>query len=238
MNVPPQPFILNLAEKVETPTFLASQFRCPHCRVQARQQWNTGAMTVAGPNGAVHEPVPYLWITVCGACQRRSVWMGQDSRFSPNSAAPHLVFPANSTAPPPAADMPQDVKSTFLKAGDVFDRSPEAAAALLRLALQELLPHLGEKGEHINTEIGNLVRKGLQVEVQQALDIVRVVGNNAVHPGQIDLNDNRDIAVQLFGLLNLIVERTITQPKRVEQIYQTLPQSTLEGIEKRDGKYK
>jgi hypothetical protein len=38
--------------------------------------------------------------------------------------------------------------------------------------------------------------------VQQSLDIVRVIGNDAVHPGQIDLTDDIETATKLFVLIN------------------------------------
>ena len=106
---------------------------------------------------------------------------------------------------------------------------------LLRLAIQKLCKHLGEPGKNINDDIASLVKKGLSPKVQQALDIVRVVGNNAVHPGQIDLRDDMDIAGSLFDLVNLIADVMITQPKQIEQMYQTVvPESQQEAIKKRN----
>jgi Domain of unknown function (DUF4145) len=95
---------------------------------------------------------------------------------------------------------------------------------------------LKEKGDNINDDIASLVKKGLPVKIQQALDYVRVVGNNAVHPGQIDLKDNRETALNLFSLLNIIADVMITQPKHVDTLYNSLPASQLSAIQKRDGK--
>ena len=97
-----------------------------------------------------------------------------------------------------------------------------------------LCTHLGQPGKNINTDIGNLVNEGLDRRVQMALDVVRVVGNNAVHPGQIDMSDNIEIATRLFDLVNLIADRMITQPRRVEEMYNALPESALDAIKRRD----
>ena len=63
-----------------------------------------------------------------------------------------------------------------------------------------------------------------------------MVGNNAVHPGQINLDDNTDIAQKLFGILNFIAEELLTKPKELEQLYASLiPLETQEHIKQRDG---
>ncbi|WP_424033423.1 DUF4145 domain-containing protein [Methylocella sp.] len=49
--------------------------------------------------------------------------------------------------------------------------------------MQKLCVELGEKGKNIDDDIANLVKKGLSPELQQALDILRVIGNEAVHHG-------------------------------------------------------
>ena len=96
--------------------------------------------------------------------------------------------------------------------------------------------HLKEPGKNINSDIAALVKKGLDPRVQQALDVVRVIGNNAVHPGQIELKDDRVTAEKLFGLVNLITEIMISQPKHVGAMFDSLPEAVREGIEKRDNK--
>jgi hypothetical protein len=130
--------------------------------------------------------------------------------------------------------MPEAVRNDYLEARDIVSKSPRAAAALLRLALQKLMPEIGRKGDNLNDDIGQLVREGLPVQVQQALDVVRVVGNNAVHPGLIDLKDDQITALALFNLVNLIVDFMIAQPKRVLELYDSLPEASRAAIEKRD----
>ena len=144
-----------------------------------------------------------------------------------------MHFPIASSAPPPNAEMPENVKTLYVEASDVVDRSPRAAAALLRLSIQVLCKELGEPGENINTDIGSLVKKGLPSRVQQSLDIVRITGNNAVHPGEINV-DEPDVTENLFKLLNVIVEYTISMPKNIDGVFNTLPEGSLKAITERD----
>lgn len=145
-----------------------------------------------------------------------------------------MFHPAASVAPLPFGDMPEEVAEDFVEARDVVNVSPRAAAALLRLALQRLMPHLGENGKNINNDIASLVKKGLPQQIQKALDALRVIGNNAVHPGQIDLKDDKETALALFSLLNMTVDVMITQPKRVDELYNMLPESAKQAIVSRD----
>jgi hypothetical protein len=71
--------------------------------------------------------------------------------------------------------------------------------------------------------------------IQQLLDFVRVIGNNTVHPGMIDLKDNSVLAIKLFDLVNIVAEIMITQPKEIKALYEgVLPESAREGINNRD----
>jgi hypothetical protein len=147
-----------------------------------------------------------------------------------------LVWPRRGEAPLPNPDLPEGVRGDYEEASTILDLSPRGSAALLRLGIQKLCKHLGEGGNNINADIAALVRKGLDARVQQALDVVRVIGNHAVHPGQIDIRDDRATAEKLFGLMNLIAEIMITQPKHVTAIYESLPESARKAIQKRDGR--
>ncbi len=108
------------------------------------------------------------------------------------------------------------------------------SSILLRLAVERLCNELGETGA-IDKMIGSLVQKGLPTIVQKVLDAVRVIGNKAVHPGQIAFDvDDRATAETLMKLLNIITERLITEPKEIDGIFDALPQSVKDSIEKRD----
>ena len=66
--------------------------------------------------------------------------------------------------------------------------------------------------------------QGLDKRIQQALDVVRVVGNNAVHPGELDIRDDTATAHKLFELINLISDVMISQPKHIGALYEALPE--------------
>ena len=133
--------------------------------------------------------------------------------------------PSHHVAPDPIAEMPEDVKREYEEARAVLSQSPRASAALLRLALQKLCIHLGQPGERLNTEIKALIQeKKLKPQIEQALHIVRVIGNNAVHPGEMDMDDNQKMALSLFAVMNLIVEETIVIPKQINELWGALPE--------------
>lgn len=145
-----------------------------------------------------------------------------------------MIVPSEAPVPPPHQDMPVECILDYNEARDVVAISPRAASALLRLTLQKLMAALGEKGKNINDDIGSLVTKGLPAQIQQALDYCRVVGNNAVHPGEIVINDTPEIAHNLFSMMNFIIEDRISRPKHIFALYNQLPEAARNAIEKRD----
>ncbi|WP_181916768.1 DUF4145 domain-containing protein [Paraburkholderia sp. BL27I4N3] len=146
-----------------------------------------------------------------------------------------MMWPADVTAPRAHPDLYPDLQADFEEARSISRASPRGAAALLRLVIEKLARELGAQGDTIDRMIGDLVSKGLPVQVQQALDTVRVIGNNAVHAGKMDQADVEATVNQLFGLVNIIVEQQVTQPKKIAELFGTLPERALKGIERRDG---
>ena len=102
------------------------------------------------------------------------------------------------------------------------------------MAIEKLVDGLEAEGKDLNSKIGKLVSKGMPVEIQQMLDSVRVIGNNAVHPGQINIKDNKELALSLLHFINLIIDNRITQPKKISEVYNSLPESYRKAIENRD----
>lgn len=197
------------------PVFMSNAFNCPFCNAYAMQTWEKLTDAQAKDIGNIRA-------SRCERCRQVALWH-KERLFHPDS---HGVAPPNS-------DLPEDVQADYLEATSVFRNSPRSAAALLRLAIQKLCVSLGETGD-INEAIGNLVKKGLDPRLQQSLDIVRVVGNNAVHPGHMDLRDDYETVSALFGLVNLIAQLMITQPKEIARLYNELPLGALKAIAKRD----
>lgn len=208
------------APKYTAPTIETRAFNCPLCSAYASQVWSTIYRT--RPNGSRAE-TPELRTSECVHCGGLSVWYNGS-----------MLYPSSGNAPLPSADLPADILADYEEARSINTVSPRGAAALLRLAIQKLCKDLGEKGKNIDEDIAALVRKGLPVRVQQALDAVRVIGNEAVHPGTIDLRDSPEIAASLFGLVNFIVEKMITEPKEIDVLYAYLPESKKDAIKRRD----
>jgi len=205
--------------KYYPPEYHKKEFNCIHCGVFASQVWLD--LVINDPDEWIDTALEGSY---CKHCKQWSYWYEGK-----------MIVPAEAPVEPPHPDLPKDCLPEYTEARDIFAKSPRAAAALLRLCIQELLPHLGEKGKNINDDIKALVAKGLPAMVQQALDYCRVVGNNAVHPGEIDLNDTPDVAQRLFEMINFIVEDRITRPKEVAALYGKLPEGSRKAIEERDG---
>jgi hypothetical protein len=211
-----------MKDKYYPPKYMAAAFHCPNCFVYANQIWCDAQAIFNGSWRDVLVDVAY-----CSHCNKWSYWL--------NSL---LIFPPILATEPAHPDLPKDCNQDYQEARETFQQSPRASAALLRLCLQKLLPYLGEKGDNINSAIASLVSKGLPALTQKALDYCRVVGNNSVHPGQIDVNDSPDIALKLFSTINYIVEDRITRPKEIEVLYNQLPEDARKQIEERDAKNK
>jgi hypothetical protein len=191
------------------PSFDGKAFNCPHCGAFAHQWWENF------PNNPVQ-------LSCCAHCEEFALWVSE-----------RMVYPDLTNASSPNDDLSEEVKKIYLEASSISARSPRSAAGLLRVAIQLLCKELGEDEKNLNQAIANLVEKGLPARIQQSLDIVRVIGNHAVHPGQIEV-DSADVVSQLFVLVNLISEYMISMPKKVSGLYDGLPEGARGQIDRRD----
>jgi hypothetical protein len=228
-------------------------FDCPHCGAYARQyegttywfdghkpknndKFGTGEVVTKSDDrvGAGEivtnvnhmEKLSHIGVRKCEACKSYSIFVKND-----------LVYPKKAGGPAPHDEMPEKVKRDFVEARMVLDDSPRAAAALLRLAIQRLVgDELNADGGSLYQQIGNLVETDrISPRIQKALDSVRVIGNNSVHPGEMNMDDDQRTAEALFKLVNEIVDEAIAREKRIDEVYDDLPEGALEGIEHRDG---
>jgi len=243
-----------MQSKYTPPEYGESKFNCPNCGAFSHQQWleiidehSQMGSSIELSNflrklmNEVYYPEEeeelfsssingfltnnYVAISLCYQCKETGIWINGN-----------MVYPLPTPIPSPNQDMPDDVKKLYEEARKVSTLSPMASTAMLRLALEKLLPQIGADKGNIDSMIGQLVSNGLPKEVEKALDSLRVIGNEAVHPGTIDINDNADMAFALFKLLNFVVDRMITQLKEIDEIYELLPEGKRKGIEKRNAR--
>lgn len=219
------------------------KFHCALCGVYAEQKWShinaCGDLytTVDGWNHIVKssnilntskftDKLPEKFtISRCEHCLGLTLWHDGS-----------MIMPRVISTSQPNNDLSSNVKELYNEAANILQDSPRAAAAIIRLSLQVLCKDLGEKGENINDDIKSLVAKGLDMRVQKAMDSLRVVGNNGAHPGEINLNENRDKVVKMFDIINFIAQKMITDPKELDSFFDDLPDGAKKAIEKRDNK--
>ena len=210
------------------PEFLAEAFHCPFCSTYAHMQW---AQLIKD-----NIYVRYSEAT-CSRCRDSSLWRHATPVTMGGEKAKDgkMIYQDNGFVPLPEKDMPEDVKCDYTEAAIIFSRSPRGAAALLRLGLQKLCKHLGEEGKNINDDIRELARKNtLPPPVVKVADTLRITGNNAVHPGEMSDEDFDYVAGKMFGLLNFMIKKAISEPKELEALYQLTPEAPRKSAELKD----
>ena len=218
----------------EKPEFKKNAFTCPNCSAFSKHDWKynyvsekQGTFYDSCYNIRITPDIKELYICRCENCGYLSFWY--DAR---------LCWPLNTGIVSPPDEMPDDIKRLYNEASSIVELSPKGSCAILRLALQKLCNRLAgqEEKNKIDGAIKKLVENGLPASLQKAMDTVRIVGNDAVHPGEINIDDNQQLAVAMFELMNIIIEKMIIEPKRIDELYNLMPQEKIQGIRKRDKK--
>lgn len=228
--------------RIIAPEPLRNSFTCPYCETTAVQAWyaiesarsvypaHAVGDYVCDPDGDLYSCImrgggfsrstgnPELahWgISECSNCSGLMVWRNDQ-----------IMYPEVCPVEEPNEDMPEDVQKVYTEAAQVYSRSPRASAALLRLALQMLLKQIlgSESRSAIYDDLKTLVEKGANSQIIKVMDIIRFEGNESVHPGEIDLNDEPDTARILFTFINMIVEQFFSGQRRIDELYARIPE--------------
>lgn len=224
-----------MIKKYEVPEYQKDAFTCPNCSAFSKHDWHSvlvnetyGQFTGSiGITTGGHQEVHNLYLCKCEHCGYISFWYKEK-----------LIWPLNTGVEAPIEEMPDDIKELYKEASDIVELSPKGSCAILRLALQKLCNRLAGQDEKkkIDGAIKKLVEGGLPSTLQKAMDTVRIVGDEAVHPGEINFEDNKELAIAMFRLMNIIIERMIVEPKEIDDLYKLMPEEKLKGIENRDKK--
>jgi hypothetical protein len=211
-------------------------FYCPHCGKAAQQNW---APRLVGEN-AIGSRAKFTLsghsVAQCQVCNRPSIWVTYAEKDADGDIQREtsMVYPSPTLATGPTEGMPKSVRELYEEARSISGKSPRAACALLRVALEHLTLELKAEGKTLDARIGSLVKRGLPSNVQKACDATRVCGNEAVHPEQLVLEDTEVQARILFWCVNYVTETLITGQGQLEKLYDALPESKRKAVEKRD----
>ena len=145
-----------------------------------------------------------LHVSRCYNCKGFTVWVRD-----------RLVFPVRGDEPPDVVEVDfeevaedvEEVSEDFEEAAAILNKYPRAAAALIRICIQNMMPLLKQTGKNLDENISSLLRRGLEVQIQQAMDVLQVIRRNPGQESHVDLRDETAIATRMFESLKEILER-------------------------------
>jgi hypothetical protein len=105
------------------------------------------------------------------------------------------------------AEEVNEASEDFEEAAAILNKFPRGAAALTRICIQKMMPLVKGNAKNLDENFSSLVRKGLEVEIQQAMDVLQVIRRNPGQESDVDLRDETAIATRMLESLKEILER-------------------------------
>ena len=230
------------------PEFERNRFTCPTCGTLSQMIWlelfNPWEHdAVNAENWELLEDYRFH-AAVCVADGCVSIWLRYPEHTEEGLVRrrTEMAYPPASHGPKPNPDMPESAKKLYLEAGNVLPGSTRAAAALLRMCTEDIIKFLATKQdkEKVLDERTSLYRRVEFLrehdklwpaeEIDDALDLLRVIGNDAVHspePREIRGDDDtRQVARSLFMLVDMITEQLITRRRRARSLKKLIEENS------------
>jgi hypothetical protein len=161
-------------------------------------------------------------ISYCFNCNEICLWV-----------VDQLVWPRCATGSDPKLHALPDVRRENEEAGHTLDASPRGAAAFLRLAIERLCNELGNSEESPRPEVAPHFQEDLDARVQKVLDAMRIIESNATPPDPIGVADTPATAETLSGLVNMICEKMIIEPRHLQALYTKMRDGAQSAFEQR-----
>ena len=77
----------------------------------------------------------------------------------------------------------------------------------MRVCIQKVVPLLKQDGNYLNDYISSLVRKALEVEIQQSMEVLQVLRNDPGQPSSLETQEDKETALRFVDSLKAILER-------------------------------
>ena len=77
----------------------------------------------------------------------------------------------------------------------------------MRVCIQKLVPLLQKDGKYLNDYISSLVRKALEVEIQQSMEVLQVLRKDPGQPSKLETQEDKEMALRFVDSLKAILER-------------------------------
>lgn len=209
-------------------------FKCLCCHITTTHSWNDHVVAlssehinylegsnhhekanvikyVRGESHINHIVLDDVYVTICDHCHKPTIWLNDNQTLKP-------VLPSDNQYPSASDKMPQKVKDLYNQAGSIADKSPRAANAMLRSAIEELMYIIMKTQGDLNDMIDRAYNKNIiTTHIKKSLHSIRLLGNNALHPNQIRIEDDVDTN-DIFNIINHIVDVTIHHQEVIENI--------------------
>ena len=212
-------------------------FKCLYCNITTTHSWNNHVVALSASNIDIWERSDHyekkdvikyvrgelylsyeknivfddVYVTVCHHCEKPTIWLDDNQTLKP-------ILPSDNQYPSPSDKMPQEVKDVYNQAGSIADKSPRAANAMLRSAIEELMRIIVETPGDLNQMIEDAYKNNIiTAHIKESLHSIRLLGNNALHPNQIRIEDDVDTN-DIFNIINHIVDVTLHHSEVIENI--------------------
>jgi hypothetical protein len=215
-----------------TPDISKSIWTCPYCQATV-QQFDLG-IVIQFTSSFPHQPYYETLFngTQCSHCARVMIWHidSSESGFlqrqnqklylqhtDSGSIKAKIIYPeTRSIGESPNEDIPPEIQKIYEEARAVAPHSLRAANALLRTVLEKMVIGNGGEGAKLYHKIKNLADKNVITgQWAETLQNVRILGNEAAHPGEINFDEEVDAAFtnSIFSCINAFAQQTYTRKR-------------------------